>query len=110
MEAGKYRLLLWQLIGALDTGNYDKLSIDDVTAHARAGASDSFLKKQFGANFDFSTMKPEDWLALNERWLNIENAVDVKRKFGVENKGIALLIAYTLECFQSLDNAGKNGA
>ena len=55
-------------------------------------------------------MEPEDWTALSELWFNLDNAVDARRKFGVENKGIALLMAYALESFQSLDRKEKNEA
>jgi hypothetical protein len=42
-----------------------------------------------------------DWDEISERWAGISNAVDSRRKFGVENRGVCLLMAYTLECLQN---------
>jgi hypothetical protein len=78
--------------------------------HARAGTIASFLVDRFGAEADFNMMEPEDWTAISELWFNLDNAVDARRKFGVENKGIALLMAYALESFQSLDREEKKSA
>jgi hypothetical protein len=110
VKAYKYNFLLWQLIAALDTGKYDSLDITEVTRQARAGSIASFLVDRFGAEADFSMMEPEDWTTISELWFNLDNAVDARRKFGVENKGIALLMAYALESFQSLDREEKKSA
>jgi hypothetical protein len=50
-------------------------------------------------------MEPQDWMVLADTWARIANAVDAKRKFGVENKGIYLLMAYALESCQMLTSA-----
>jgi hypothetical protein len=34
-------------------------------------------------------------------WQSLANAVDAKRKFGVQNDGVCLLLAYTIELIQS---------
>jgi hypothetical protein len=100
MNAGKYRFLLWQLIAALDTGKYDGLSIEDVRLHARGGSIAKFLQQEFGTVADFSIFSDDDWRTLNEELASMENAIDASRKFGVENRGMSLLMAWTLEGVQ----------
>jgi hypothetical protein len=110
MKAYKYRFLLWQLIAALDSGKCDSLSIADVYRHAYAGTSSAFLIDRFGpiseCPMDLSIFDPPDWVALSEYWASLANAVDARRKFGVEKKGISLLMAYTLQSMRDAEEAG----
>ena len=110
MKTYKYRFLLWQLIAALDTGKYDSLSIYEVKHHADAGTISAFLIDRFGGEADFSMFEPKDWTDINETWSSIANAVDASRKFGVENKGIALLMAYTLQSIQQQESEERKAA
>jgi len=107
MKPYKFRHLLWYLIGAADSGKYDELSYADVYRHANAGTSSAFLVDRFGKDLDLSLFEPQDLTELNETWARIANAVDARRKFGVENKGICLLLAYTLQSMQQLET--ENG-
>jgi hypothetical protein len=100
MKPYKYRFLLWQFIAALDSGDHDSLSIEEVQRHTIAGTIASFLIDRFGSDCDFSIFEPQDWITISETWASMANAIDAKRKFGVENKGISLLMAYTLEGLQ----------
>jgi hypothetical protein len=99
----KYRFLLWQLIAAADSGLLDDLDIDEVRKHANAGTIAEFIRHELGGNCDFSFLSPRDWNVITERFGSIANAVDSSRKFGVDYKGICLLMAYSLECLQQLD-------
>ena len=54
--------------------------------------------------------EPKDWTDINETWSSIANAVDASRKFGVENKGIALLMAYTLQSIQQQESEERKAA
>jgi hypothetical protein len=103
MKAYKYRFLLWQFIGAADSGKYDALSIEEVSRHAAAGTIPSFLIDRFGSDLDLSIFEPQDWIAISETWGNIDNAVNASRKFGVERRGICLLMAYALESLQMME-------
>jgi hypothetical protein len=100
MESYKYRHLLWYLIGAMDTGKYDSTSFQEVYEHASDRTIKNFLESRFGRDLDLSIMDPADWNDLSELFWNLANAVDARRKFGVENKGMCLLMAYTLEGLQ----------
>lgn len=110
MKAYKYRFLLWQLIAALDSGKYNSLSISEVKRHADAGTISAAVIDRFGGDADFSIFEPKDWADINETWSSIANAVDARRKFGVENKGIALLMAYTLQSIQQLEFEERKAA
>jgi hypothetical protein len=105
----KYRLLLWELVAALDTGKYDSLDIEEVRHHANAGTMPAFLIDTFD-DLDFSMFEPNDWTVLAEEWASMANAIDARRKFGVENKGISLLLAYTLQSLQSLEFEERKAA
>ncbi|HEX4105083.1 MAG TPA: hypothetical protein VHX92_02510 [Rhizomicrobium sp.] len=100
MDAGKYRSLLWELIAALDTGKFDHLSIEDVRLHARGGTISKFLKGTLGSVCDFSLLTPQDLSSLDEEFASMENAINARKKFGVENKGIALLMGWALQGVQ----------
>ncbi|AMB48407.1 MULTISPECIES: hypothetical protein [Methylobacteriaceae] len=39
-------------------------------------------------------------------WQDMENAVDARRKFGVEHRGLPLLVAFLLEGIQRRARAG----
>ena len=104
MRPYKYRFMLWQLISACDTGKYDSLSIDEVQRHANSGTIASFMIDTFDTHCDFSIFEPSDWTIIGETWGNIANAIDPSRKFGVDNKGICLLMAYALESQQMLES------
>ena len=103
MRPVQYRYMLWQLIAACDSGKYDTLSLDEVQKHADAGTIASFMVEKFGQDSDFSIFEPSDWATISETWGSIANAIDPGRKFGVEKRGICLLMAYALESLQMLD-------
>ncbi|MCY6380233.1 hypothetical protein [Hoeflea prorocentri] len=108
MRPSQYRYMLWQLIAACDSGKYDTLSLDEVQQHADAGTIASFMVEKFGQDCDFSLIEPSDWLAISETWSSIANAVEPSRKFGVEKRGVCLLMAYVLESLQMLDLESSN--
>ena len=101
MKASSYRYLLWNLIAASDTGKFDKLNIDDVRLHASGGTISKFIQETFGGDSDFSMLKVEDWKSLDEEILSMDNAIDSRRKFGVENRGLSLLMAWSLQGVQN---------
>jgi len=100
MNASAYRSLLWELIAVLDTGKFDKLSIDDVRQHARGGTISKFLQNELGSSADLSLLSDSDWKTLDEQVMSMDNATDASRKFGVKNRGIALLMAWALQGMQ----------
>lgn len=101
MKTWKLRHLLWQFIALVDSGKYDTISLDEVGRHLDAGTIAAFLVDRFGAEIDLSVIESDDWSTLTEEWASFRNAIDTARKFGVHNRGLCLLMAYTLESLQS---------
>ena len=100
MKAYKFRQLVWDFNALLDTGKHDGITVDEVTRHAGNGTISGFLKDRFGGEIDTSLIEPEDWLVLNDEWQSFSNAIDERRKMGIENKGVCLLLGYALESLQ----------
>ena len=101
MKAYKYKFLIWQFNSLIDTGKYDSITVEDVYKHLKAETISSFLIDRFGDEADFSMMEAEDWADLTEEWGNYYNAIDARRKMGVENRGLCLLLGYSLQAVQS---------
>jgi hypothetical protein len=103
MTESRYNFLLWQFISASDSGEYDELTADEVHAYARDEKIDAFLKVKF-PDLDFSLLDDACWKDVRETWSSISNAVDYSRKFGVQKRGLSLLMAYTLQSMQQLES------
>jgi len=48
-----------------------------------------------------------DKLVLIDEWRNFANAIDAKRKFGIEKNGLCLLLAYVIEGMRQRLRAGS---
>jgi hypothetical protein len=92
----KYRHLLWALIAALDSGDFDHLDIEEVRQHAGSGSASQAFQK-----YDLSLLDEADWKKLDFEWSSIDNTIDAAWKFGVENKGISLIMAFVLQGLQT---------
>lgn len=110
MKAYKYNALLWHLIAAMDSGKYDSLTFEEVYRHTEAGSIKALVVDRFGSDIPLSILEPQEWAELSDLWANLANAVDARRKFGVESRGICLLMAYTLEGLQQSLHAEKEAA
>jgi hypothetical protein len=100
VKPSNYRFLLWQLLAALDTGEFDRLSAENVRHHARGGTISKFLQDTFGAVADFSIFTAENWKDIDTEFASFENAVDARRKFAVKNRGLVLRVAWALQASQ----------
>ena len=99
MNETKYRFLLWQLIAAMDHGIH--MDINEVKRHAESETISSFMRERL-PDADFSIFDASDWKTITERFYNMDNAIDARRKFGVEKNGMCLLMAWTLQGLQEL--------
>jgi hypothetical protein len=100
MRTSQFRFLLWQFIACSDSGKYDDISFSEVYQHAKDETISRFLIDRFGKDLDVSIIDASDWATLNTEWSSMANAIDAQRKFGVSNRGLSLLMAYTLESIQ----------
>jgi hypothetical protein len=92
--------LAFYLNGAIDTGRYDDLGIDEIKREVREGTIFTFLRNRLGSDIDLSVLdapKEEELLA---EWQDMLAAVNERRKFGIEHRGLPLLVAYLLEGVQ----------
>jgi hypothetical protein len=51
-------------------------------------------------DIDTSPLDAADWRAVTEEWQGFADAIDERRKMGIENRGLCLLLAYSLQSLQ----------
>jgi hypothetical protein len=103
MEINKLTLVGFQLNGALGSGKYDDVSIDQVKKELDGGDIWGLLERRLGQDADFSLLYNDDKAKLAREWESLANAVDESRKLYVERNGLCLLVAYLLEGIQRRD-------
>jgi hypothetical protein len=95
-------LMVLELNHMLDTGKYDNITIDDVYKHINDGTILQFLKERAGNDLDMSARSGD----FAQQYVNDLQAIydanggDHRRKWGIERKGICLLLAWTNEVLQ----------
>jgi hypothetical protein len=82
------------LNGALGSGKYDDISIDEVKKRIRDRAIFDYLKMKLGSDIDITVLRP------NAEWEDMSYALDEARKLCVDRHGLCLLMAYILEGIQ----------
>ncbi len=96
----KFTFLSFSLNSLLDQKKF--VDIKEIEDHIEDGSIFVFLKEKFGDEVDLSLYGEEERKDLIEFFKSLLNAVDPRRKFGVENNGITLLLAYCIEGIQEL--------
>lgn len=97
MRITNLTFLAFYLNSALDTGKYNDVTLDEVAQHIEAGTIFDFLATRLAGDIDLSILDAPRKKELLEEWQDILAAVSARRKFGVENNGLCLLIAYLIE-------------
>lgn len=100
MRISKLTFLAFHLNGAVGSGKYDDISIEQIQNVIEDGTVFEFLKERLGQNVDLSLLEPVDCQELLEEWRGVVANVDERRKFCVERGGLCLLVAYLLEGIQ----------
>jgi hypothetical protein len=100
MRITNLTFLAFNLISALDTGKYKDLSIEDVASQVNAGTIFDFLETRLAGDVDLGMLDAAKQKQLVAEWQDMLGAIDARSKFGVENNGVCLLIAYLLEGIQ----------
>lgn len=102
--------LILQLNSVLDTGRYDGVPISEVHAAIKRGAVLRSLKERCGEDIDLSLFlgphgdrEFEPWYEKKLQDIYGAYAGNERRKWGVENRGLCLLIAWTNELIQQGD-------
>jgi hypothetical protein len=92
--------LAFYLNGAMDSGRFDDISKSEIEDEIERGTIFDFLRKRLGTAIDLSILSQADEQTLVEEWQDFVSAINARRKFAVENRGITLLVAYLLEGVQ----------
>ena len=102
ITVNKLLFILFELNAALDSGNHDAVTQDEVGDAAESGKVFDWMRKKF-PKADFSLFTEADVEVYNGRIESIWNAYgDGARKFGVRNRGLCLLIAWTAALVQQV--------
>ncbi|BBO86802.1 hypothetical protein DSCO28_73680 (plasmid) [Desulfosarcina ovata subsp. sediminis] len=100
--------VLFEINAVLDTGKYDHISIDDIHREIENGTVLRFIAKEAAEDIDLSLILDRDSDELNFEKTYTRHLQSIyggyagqeRRKWGVENKGLCLLIAWTIEIIQ----------
>lgn len=84
----------------IDSDQHKGISMDEVVAAIENQTIFQYLAKFKDMAWGISPLSKEDKLHLIDEWQRIANAYDAERKFGVNNNGISLLLAYVIEGIQ----------
>ncbi|MFC1771101.1 hypothetical protein ACFLZV_04350 [Candidatus Margulisiibacteriota bacterium] len=105
MEIRKLCYLGYELNMDLDSGKNTEIKIDEITDKINDGSIFDFLSKQLGNTFYKNGLEKAEKDELISNWKNNVENIDEKRKYGIYNNGLNLLIAYL---FQGIvDRAGE---
>jgi hypothetical protein len=99
-ETLRFTSLGFQLNALLDRG--EALDIGDTRKHISNRSLFGWLRESFGDELDLSLYRPDDEAEVLGLFESLSNAMNSRRKFGVEQNGLALLVAYCLEGLQQL--------
>ena len=100
MRITNLTFLAFYLNSALDTGKYNDVGFDEVARHIEEGTIFEFLASRLSGDIDLSFFDEPKKSELLQEWQDMLAAVSARRKFGVQNNGLCLLVAYLLEGIQ----------
>jgi len=87
------------LLHAIDSGEYDHISIKEVKAAIDNHTVFSLLQERLGRDY-FSGLTAEKKRELNEHWEALNNVV-TPEELGATSRGITLILGYLLEGIQN---------
>jgi hypothetical protein len=88
------------LNSAIDSKKYDYIDLDDVYTCIDNKTILSFIEDELGRDIDFSLLEERDRVELQNEWADMALVIDPRRKMGVENSGLCLLMGFLLEGIQ----------
>jgi len=84
----------------IDRRRYDDISVLEVKQHIEDGLIFTFLIDRLGNDLDLGLLDHAKLEKVADAWLNLEDMIDERQKFGIQNKGLCLLVAYLVEMMQ----------
>ena len=108
VKLSPFTLLAMELNAAIDSGKYNHIGIEEIKQHLEDGSIFNFLKQKVGDDIDLSLLVSPDSCYPGfvdyyiERMQSMVNAYsgNERRKWGIENQGLCLLLAWTIEIIQ----------
>ena len=88
------------LTWCIDRRRYDDISVPEVKEHIEDGDIFVFLADRLGKDLAVTLFDQATLGKIADAWLTIEDTIYERRKFGIENKGLCLLVAYLVEMMQ----------
>ncbi len=92
--------LAFSLNWCIDRRRYDDISVPEVKQHIEDGTIFAFLLDRLGKDLDLSLFNEAKLVKVADAWLRMEDILDERRKFRIDNKGLCLLLAYLVEMMQ----------
>lgn len=104
MRHTELTLLILQLNSLLDSGQYDSITLDEVKKRIRDGSVLDYIQERAGRDVDLglhlsSAAFTTNYIAYLQAILDGYDG-DEARRWGVKNRGLCLLIAWTNEILQ----------
>lgn len=99
MWISKLSGLAFYLNGALGSGKYEDISVEDVKDAIWKSTIFEYLDERLGLDSGLDLLTPEDRKELNEEWLDFL-VINERRKLCVDRNGLCLLVAFLLEGIQ----------
>jgi hypothetical protein len=101
-------IVAFNLVSAIDHGFLEKITFDEIYREIESGNLIAFLKSQLGDSVDLSlvtadTVQGRRFIEALQRLPNVL-AGNERRKLGVENSGLCLLLAFCIELMQHLES------
>ena len=101
-------LLILEYNSLIDSGKYDDITISDVHRHIKAGTVLQFIEEQAGEDVNVSLHTSasardqsfEEYYARYLKSIYDAYAGNERRKWGIQNRGLCLLVAWTNEIIQ----------
>ena len=89
----------FQLNTALSTCKYDHISIESIKSQIRTNSIFDYLVEHI-ADLQLSLLTEDEKTELLEEWGDFVDCIEEKRKMGIENRGLCLLLAYIFQGIQ----------
>ena len=100
MQVMALTVIAFHLNRAIGSGQHDAITVDDVRQAVRTGIIFSDLRRKLGLDGDLSLMDADTEAELLAEWQDMEVAVDLVRAFGIQRRGLSLLMAFLIEGIQ----------
>lgn len=108
MRISRLTFIGFYLNGAISSGNYADISIDDVKEKIRKHTLFEYLESKLGAGIGLNVLTPEDKQVLMTGWKSLADNVDEARRMRVDRNGLCLLVAVSTDKQQQTNSQSQH--